>query len=354
MGIVLIVRFALGLILLVAGAELLVRGASRLAATWGVSPLVIGLTVVAFGTSAPEMAVSVVATLDGRAGIAVGNVVGSNIFNVLFILGISAVVAPLAVSAQLVRMDVPVMVLISFVLWGAALNGFLSVLESLLMFIAILVYTTLLIVSSRRETSGAGGPGEPIPVRSPKPLIDLGLVVLGLVMLVFGSGWLVDGATVMARAVGVSELIIGLTVVAAGTSLPELATSVLATVRGQRDIAVGNVVGSNIFNIFGILGVSGLVGGGIEIPPAAMTFDIPVMTAVAVACLPIFFSGHCITRWEGLLFLGYYAAYTTYLILSATAHDALPVFSQVMLGFVVPLTAVTLVLASVRGWRTRT
>jgi cation:H+ antiporter len=273
---------------------------------------------------------------------------------VLFILGISAVVAPLSVSAQLVRMDVPVMVLISFVLWGAALNGFLSVLESLLMFIAILVYTTLLIVSSRRETSRASGPSVPIPVRSPKPLIDLGLVVLGLVMLVFGSGWLVDGATVMARAVGVSELIIGLTVVAAGTSLPELATSVLATVRGQRDIAVGNVVGSNIFNIFGILGVSGLVGGGIEIPPAAMTFDIPVMTAVAVACLPIFFSGHCITRWEGLLFLGYYAAYTTYLILSATAHDALPVFSQVMLGFVVPLTAVTLVLASVRGWRTRT
>ena len=172
-------------------------------------------------------------------------------------------------------------------------------------------------------------------------------------MLVLGSSWLVEGATALARAVGVSDLVIGLTVIAAGTSLPELATSILATVRGQRDIAVGNVVGSNIFNILGILGVSGIVGGGLEVAPAAVAFDIPVMTAVAVACLPIFFSGHCITRWEGVLFVAYYAAYTTYLILSATAHDALPVFSRVMLGFVVPLTAVTLVLVSVRGWRTR-
>jgi cation:H+ antiporter len=340
-----------GLGLLVAGAELLVRGASRLAASWGISPLVIGLTVVAFGTSAPEMAVSLAATFDGRAAISIGNVVGSNIFNVLLILGISAVVAPLAVSAHLVRLDVPLMVLVSFVLWAAVLDGRLGVIESAIMFAGLVVYTTVLIRSSRREPATAAD--EEGPPRSTRPLVDIGLVLVGLLMLVLGSNWLVAGATSLARAVGVSELVIGLTVIAAGTSLPELATSVLATVRGQRDIAVGNVVGSNIFNILAILGVSGIVGGGLEVAPAAVVFDIPVMTAVAVACLPIFFSGHCITRWEGMLFLAYYAAYTTYLILAATAHDALPVFSRVMLGFVVPLTALTLVLASVRGWKTR-
>jgi len=353
MGLLLLLRFLFGLALLVSGAELLVRGASRLAAAWGISPLVIGLTVVAFGTSAPEMAVSLVATLDGRAAIAVGNVVGSNVFNVLLILGISAIVAPLAVSAHLVRLDVPLMVAVSFVLWCAILDGHLGVVESSFMLAGLIVYTAMLIRSSRRETSAAEASSGPLPPRSTRPLVDVGVIVVGLAMLVLGSSWLVEGATALARAVGVSELVIGLTVIAAGTSLPELATSILATVRGQRDIAVGNVVGSNIFNILGILGVSGIVGGGLEVAPAAVAFDIPVMTAVAVACLPIFFSGHCITRWEGVLFVAYYAAYTTYLILSATAHDALPVFSRVMLGFVVPLTAVTLVLVSVRGWRTR-
>ena len=352
-ALLLILRFLLGLVLLVAGAELLVRGASQLARTWGISSLVIGLTVVAFGTSAPEMAVSVMATVDGLPDIAVGNVVGSNIFNVLFILGISAVVASLSVSTQLVRIDVPVMVAASFVLWGFVLDGRLGLLESVLMVGGLVAYTSLLIRMSRRETAAEkpAGDGAPEPGR---PLRDILIVLIGLVMLVIGSRWLVAGATVLARYFGVSELIIGLTIIAAGTSLPELATSVLATARGQRDIAVGNVVGSNLFNILGILGVSGIVGGGIAVSPLAVSFDIPVMTAVAIACLPIFFSGHGISRWEGLLFLCYYCAYTVYLILAATQHDALPMFSRVMLVYALPLTVLALVVSSVRRLARRT
>jgi cation:H+ antiporter len=206
---------------------------------------------------------------------------------------------------------------------------------------------------SRRETAAEkpAGDGAPEPGR---PLRDILIVLIGLVMLVIGSRWLVAGATALARYFGVSDLIIGLTIIAAGTSLPELATSVLATARGQRDIAVGNVVGSNLFNILGILGVSGIVGGGIAVSPPAVSFDIPVMTAVAIACLPIFFSGHGISRWEGLLFLCYYCAYTVYLILAATQHDALPMFSRVMLVYALPLTVLALVVSSVRRLARRT
>ena len=350
MSVLLIIRFVLGLGLLTGGAELLVRGASRLAAAWGISPLVIGLTVVAFGTSAPEMAVSVQATLAGQASIALGNVVGSNIFNVLLILGISAIIAPLAVSAQLVRLDVPLMIVASFVVWAMAIDGRIGLVESGLLTASLVVYTTFLIRASRAQSAAAAASPDPMEpdTTPPRPLRDAGLVVLGLVLLVLGSRWLVEGAIVMARGIGVSELVIGLTVIAAGTSLPELATSILATLRGQRDIAVGNVVGSNLFNILGILGLAGLTGGGIDIAPAALSFDIPVMTAVAVACLPIFFSGRAISRWEGGLFVAYYLAYTVYLVLAATQHDALPVFSRVMLVFVLPLTVVTLVLLTVR------
>jgi cation:H+ antiporter len=181
---------------------------------------------------------------------------------------------------------------------------------------------------------------------------QVGLVIAGLAALVLGSNWLVDGAVIIAKALGVSDLVIGLTIVAAGTSMPEVATSVMAAIRGERDIAVGNVVGSNIYNILAILGAASVVAPeGIPVAPAALRFDIPVMIAVAVACLPIFFTGHLIARWEGWLFLGYYAAYTLYLILGATQHDALPVFSQIMMLFVAPLTVVTLLILAARAHR---
>lgn len=347
--------FILGLILLVLGAEALVRGASQLAAAAGISPLVIGLTVVAYGTSAPEMAVSVQSALAGQATIALGNVVGSNIFNVLFILGVSAIITPLIVSRQLIKIDVPIMIGVSILLVLLALDGKISMLDGALLSAGLVAYTVFVIRQSRKEKRqnrdefekeyGAGK-------AKPHPLINAGLIVIGLGLLVLGSRWLVNGAVAMAQVLGISELIIGLTIVAAGTSLPEVATSIIASIRGERDIAVGNVVGSNIFNILGVLGLASLVSThGMAVPVAALRFDIPVMLAVSVACLPIFFTGTVITRWEGALFLGYYAAYTLYLILDATQHDALPAFSMMMMAFVIPLTAVTILILVARAVR---
>jgi cation:H+ antiporter len=349
------VLFALGLVLLVVGAEALVRGASRLALAFGISPLVIGLTVVAFGTSAPELAVSVTSSLAGSADVAVGNVVGSNIFNVLFILGVSALIVPLVVAQQLVRLDVPLMIVASLLVVLFGRGGEVSRVEGLVLFAGIVAYTGFLIRQSRRETRPvtaeyAEAFGDGASKSRWHWLIDLALVVGGLLLLVLGARWLVAGAVAFARMFGVSELIIGLTIVAAGTSLPEVATSIVAAIRGERDIAVGNVVGSNLFNILCVLGLSAVVNpGGIPVSAGALRFDIPVMVAVAVACLPIFFTGHVIARWEGALFLGYYLAYLSYLILSATGHGLLGPFRVAMLGFVLPLTALTLAVVVARA-----
>jgi cation:H+ antiporter len=353
MDIVTTVLFVLGLVLLISGAELLVRGASSLAAALRVSPLVIGLTIVAYGTSAPELAVSIQSGLAGQGDLALGNVVGSNIFNVLLILGLSATIAPLVVSRQLVRLDVPLMIGISFVFLLLALDGGIGRLDGLLLFAGAISYTVYSLVQSRKQGVSAEAASDEASKKPPAPWpVQVVLLLVGLGMLVLGSNWLVNGAVTFAQALGVSELIIGLTIVAAGTSLPEIATSVLASMRGERDIAVGNVVGSNIFNLLSVLGLTALVSPeSIPVPPAALAFDIPVMLAVAVACLPIFFTGYVIARWEGLLFLGYYVAYTLYLILNATNRAALPLFETVMLAFVIPLTVVTLAVLALRAWR---
>jgi len=335
-----------GLVLLVVGADLLVKGASRIAAGFGISPLVIGLTIVAFGTSAPEAAISIGSALKGEPDIAVGNVVGSNIFNVLFILGVSALISPLLVSKQLVRVDVPVMVAVSLCVFAFAIDGRISSLEGAVLFVGILTYLAILF-----RIGGAGGDADECAQPSKHWAVDIALVVVGLAMLVLGARWLVASAVTIAADMGVSELVIGLTIVAAGTSLPEVATSIIATIRGQRDIAVGNVVGSNIFNILAVLRLTAIVApGGLPVSQAAINFDFPVMLAVAIACLPIFFVGYSIARWEGGLFLGYYLAYTTYLILAATAHDALPEFSNAMLYFVLPLTMTTLLVVLFREY----
>jgi cation:H+ antiporter len=330
--------FLLGLGLLLVGAELLVRGSATLAERVGIPPLVVGLTVVAFGTSSPEFAVTIQSALEGRADLALGNVVGSNVFNVLFILGISGLVAPLVVSRQLVRVEVPVMIGVSALVWVLALDGVLARWEGFFLVAGLVAYIGFQMRGARKE------PGVPTVADAKKASIPVQLVLIaaGLGMLVLGSRWLVNGAVEVATRLGVSQLVIGLTVVAAGTSLPEVATSVLASLRGQRDIAVGNVVGSNVFNLLGVLGVAGALSTGIVIPAAALSFDLPVMTVVALACLPIFFTGMAITRWEAGIFLGYYGAYTTYLILRAAEHDALDEFSAVLLWFVVPLTLLTL------------
>lgn len=345
-----------GLVLLVAGAEFLVRGAARLAAAFGISPLVIGLTVVAFGTSAPELAVSVQSAWAGAGDIAIGNVIGSNIFNVLFILGLSALIVPLVVSRQLIRLDVPVMVGASLLGYFLAYDGSLGRLDGALLFGCILLYTVFLIVKSRRENSANGDEfAEEYGLREQaKPyawLVNLGLLILGLAGLVLGSNFLVEGAVALARALGLSELVIGLTVIAVGTSLPEVATSIVAAVKGERDIAVGNVVGSNIFNIFSVLGLAALVSPkALAVSPNAIGFDFPVMIAVAIACVPLFFSGYMINRWKGLLFFAYYLIYTTHLIVVATDTPGFENFQYAMTRFVLPLTAITLLGVGIRAW----
>jgi cation:H+ antiporter len=349
-----------GLVLLVIGGELLVRGASKLAVSLGISPLVVGLTVVAFGTSSPELAVSVQAAMSGQVDIALGNVVGSNIFNVLFILGISALIVPLVVSAQIVRQEVPIMIGASLLLGAFALNGSIARWEAGVLFALLLVYTAFLIIQSRREsqaiqTEYAGeahiGAQRHWDDRLPVQLL---LIVAGLVLLVFGSRWLVAAAVSIAQSFGVSELVIGLTIVAAGTSLPEVAASVTAAIRGQRDIAVGNVIGSNTFNILGVLGLSGLIAPlPLAVPQSLLEFDMLVMLAVAFACLPVFFTGATIARWEGAVFLGYYVAYVAFLVLTAQQHEARATFALAMQTVVLPLTVLTLLVVSVRAWRAR-
>jgi cation:H+ antiporter len=342
--------FLAGLVALVAGANLLVRGASQLALSFGISPLVVGLTVVAFGTSAPEVAVSVGAALEGRTDIAIGNVVGSNIFNVLFILGASALIAPLIVNVQLIRQEVPIMIAATVLLLLLGLDGKIGFVDGAVLLALLAGYTAFLVVQSRRETQAAKD--EYAEQNAPaaagawdaKWPAQVALIVAGLVLLVFGSEWLVGAAVNFAKALGVSDLVIGLTIVAAGTSMPEVATSLTAAIKGERDIAVGNVVGSNTFNILGCLGLSSLVAGdlGLAMAPSLMAFDIWVMLAVAIACLPIFITGREIARWEGAVFLLYYVAYVAYLILAAQQHDALGTFSAVMMSFVIPLTVITL------------
>jgi cation:H+ antiporter len=349
-----IVWFGAGLVLLVAGAELLVRSASRLAAAFGISPLIIGLTIVAFGTGSPELAVGIRSAFDGQADIAVGNVIGSNIFNILFVLGLSAAVAPLVVAQQLVRLDVPIMIAASLLMYLFAIDLAVDRFEGGVLTIGIIAYTLVLLRLSRRRIRERMADRAPRPRRPAEWLVAATGIAAGLTLLVLGARLLVDGAVSIAYALGVSELVVALTVVAAGTSLPEAATSVVAGLRGQRDIAVGNVVGSNIYNILMVLGLAALFSPApLDVAPAALNFDIPVMVAVAIACLPIFFVGGSVRRWEGLLFLGYWLAYTLYVVLNASGHDALPAFSRIMSVFVIPLTIVTVAVVALRTLNAR-
>jgi cation:H+ antiporter len=350
--------FLLGLAALVAGAEALVRGASKIALSLGISPLVVGLTIVAVGTSSPEVAVSVGAVINGNTDVAVGNVVGSNIMNVLLVLGIGALIAPLTVHSQLIRQEVPIMIGASVLLAVMIFDGRLGRLESLLLMALLVAYMAFLVLQSRAESKKLRDEYAEVVCRAGEWdshwMVQLLLISVGLVLLVLGSNWMVDAAVAFARVMGVSDLVIGLTVIAVGTSMPEIAASIMAAIRGERDIAVGNVIGSNTFNILGALGVAGFVGrDGLTIAPAVLHFDIWVMVAVAVACLPVFIAGREIGRGKGLLFVGYYAAYVAYLILDAQGHDALDEYSAIMIGFVLPITIVTLVAMLIRGQKQR-
>lgn len=316
---------AIGLVLLIVGAELVVRGGTRVAARLGVPPLVVGLTIVAIGTSTPELAVGIDAALRGESDLAVGNIAGTNIVNILLILGLSALIRPLAIRMQTIRLDLPMMVIASLMLMAMAWDGTLTRTEGIILAASGLAYTATLLRVARREgqsvkaafTDEFGVEPDPTPV--PKTLLSLSGLVAGIVVIVIGADWLVDGAVALARQWGVSDAFIGLTIVAIGTSAPELATTIVSTFRNARDIAIGNLLGSSVYNILFILGVTCIVpDSGIQVGRALILIDIPLMTAVALLCVPVFISGRRVTRLEGALFVSAYAAYLAYLIAART------------------------------------
>ena len=337
-----------GLALLVAGAELLVRCAVRMAANLKVRPLLIGLTLVAVGSSAPQLTVSLQAALNDTADIAVGSVIGSNIFNILVTLGLSALIIPLRVSRQLVRLDIPLMILASGLVFALALNKQLDRLDGAVLLGGLLVYLALLLRQSRH--SGHHHPRHDLPRTS--WLHNLVLMLAALLLLGLAGHLLLGAAVTLATELGLSERIIGLTIIAVSTSLPQLATSLIAAFRGQREIAVGNVIGSNVFNLLGVLGLTALVAPApLSVSPNALAFDLPVMLGVAALCLPVFYTGYRVTRGEGLLFLGLYLAYGLHVVSFTTGMPLAGKLEHLMLFFVLPALLLFLLLSTLRAWR---
>jgi len=349
-----IIYFIIGLIVLIFGADLLVRGASKLAAAAGIPPLVIGLTIVAIGTASPEIAVSLQAASLGQGSLTLGNVLGSNIFNILFVLGVTALVAPIIIAEQLIRLDAPIMVGVSLLSFILVMDGKLGMFDGIILITAFLAYTTFALRQSRKES-------EKVHKEYAQEFADtekhtawnatknILFMVIGLGLLVLGARWLVDSATTMAKAIGISELVIGLTIVAVGTSLPEVVTSIIAVLKGESDIAVGNAIGSNIFNLLGVLGLSGVLApDGITVAYQVLTFDFLVMVFVALVCMPVFYVDDNVSRGEGMLFLSYYILYTAYLILEASHSSILPTVT-LFVSFYVPLTFIGLIMFTIRA-----
>jgi cation:H+ antiporter len=311
------VSIILGLVLLVVGGEMLVRGAVASAKALGVSPLLIGLTLVGFGTSTPELVTSVTAALNGSPGIAVGNVVGSNTANILFILGLSAIIYPLAVDPKGFKRDAVMVMVAALACLAVVLYGTMGPVIGALFIASLIAYVIYVYLQEKRTPDEAAVVAEHIAEDAPKGpkniLLSLVMAVVGIGITIFGARFLVDGAIELAKGFGVSDTIIGLTIVAVGTSMPELITSVMAALRKHSDVAYGNIIGSNIYNVLFILGTTSIIKP-IEMPQQIAQLDIWVM--LAATALLVFFarSGFKLQRWEGFAFLGGYIAYTAYLI----------------------------------------
>ena len=347
------VEIVVGILLLFGGGELFVAGSVAISLLLGIPQIVIGLTVVSLGTSAPELFVSLISTLQGGSGgdaLAVSNVVGSNIFNVLVVLGASALVMPLRVKSRLVRRDVPLLLGVSMVTWGMASGGRLTWQAGL----ALLTGTVLNLLwemRSAKEESAEVQEEFENEGQASAPVAAIKLAA-GLGLLIWGSQLLVKGATAAALGLGVSETVIGLTIVAAGTSMPELVTSVVAAYRGKADLAIGNVVGSNLLNQLLILGICATVSGsrGLGVDPLIVARDFPIMVLTTLACVPIFWSGGVITRLEGGVLLGLYGLYLVEQLVLNKAPAAVDEFRLVVLVAVLPAVLV-FVTWSTLAWR---
>lgn len=336
--------FIIGLILLIIGAKLLVYGASSIGALLRLSPLIIGLTIIAFGTSSPEIAVCALAAARGEGDIVVGNIAGSNIFNLLFVLGFVSLATPVVVRKRLIYWDVPIMIFAALLFWAFSSFGVINRPEGFLLFFGFICYTFFAFRTLKEEE-----------ILKPKPVkgrlwLHILWVVVGLLLLSFGSDWLIRGVEKIASHWKVSSLFLSLTLVAVGTSLPEIATTIVCLLKKEGEMALGTLVGSNIFNVFAVGGVASIVKP-IAISSQALHFDIPVMFATGVAALPIAITGHKISRWEGVLFLIYYAFYVTYISLAAIKAPILPLFQTAFFGFILPFTVITLIITLWRHYR---
>lgn len=314
----------LGLAALIVGAELVVRYGARIARRLGIPPLVVGLTVVSIGTSAPELAVGIDAVRSDAGSLAVANIAGTNVVNLLLILGLSAVIRPIVLHLQTIRLDLPAMALAAVFVVVLAADGDFSVLDGVILTAVAVVYTVLVIVVVRRESAEvvsefAAEYPEPVHREGGYLALHIALLLAGLVVIVIGADWLVDGSVELARVLGVSDALIGLTIIAIGTSAPELATTIISTIRGDRDIAIGNLIGSSTFNLTLILGVSLLFApGSFAIDPQLIMIDLPVMLAVSLVCIPVFLTGNRVSRGEGITFVVAYAGYLGFLLATRT------------------------------------
>jgi cation:H+ antiporter len=356
-------EFTGGLLALLIAGHLVVRAASMLGARFGLSPMVIGLTIVAAGTSAPELAVVGQAIAADDTELAVGSIIGSNIANVLLVLGIVALLGTIHVTSRVVRIDIPVMIAASTLFLLFALDGTLGRVDGIILFGGLVLFVTWTLRATRRrperpdpEVSNEAAPSEagddPSSGSIPRAVAEL---IAGIAVLAVAARFVVSGAEEIAGSLGVPELIVGLTIVALGTSAPEIVTTLVAAFQGRRDLAVGNAVGSNIFNILLVLGAAGMLApSGIAVSDDALQLDLPILLAAAVACLPIVAWDYTLNRWEGAIFVAYYLAYLTFLVLDATGHRAKDPFALIMIGFVVPLTIITAATVIHRQRRHRT
>lgn len=310
-----------GLVALMGGAELLVRSGTSLAVWLGIRPIVVGLTVVSIGTSLPELAIGIDAAVNGSPGLAVGNIVGTNLVNILFILGLSALLVPIVLDRRTLRFDLPAMTAAALAMYLLSLDGHLSRLDGVLLCLGGLGYTWGVVRAARGEPDSVEAEYEQEIVHAsrPRPLVQSLVLLAGVAVIVVGAELLVEGAVSAARSFGVSDAVIGLTVVAVGTSAPELVTTVMSTLRGDRDIAIGNLVGSSIYNIALVLGVTVLVApGGVPVPAEVLEADLVLLLAVAVLTVPVMVTGARISRAEGALFVAGYLAYLVWLLWART------------------------------------
>lgn len=318
-----VLTFLFGLVVITVGAEILLKGASKIASLLNIRPIVIGLTVVSIGTSLPELAVGLTAIGEGAGDIAVGNIAGTNIVNILFILGLSAAIRPLPLQMKSIRTELYTMIVAGILLFVLSLDGRLNTWDGLLMFTLGIIYLIIIVRTSKNERASVQSEfKEEFEPSTTKEKSDykvwswnIMLLFCGIIATIYGAEKLVDGAVSIAQYFGMSDAVIGLTIIAIGTSAPELATTIVGTIRNERDVAIGNLLGSSIINIFIILGIISIfTSNGINVSDDILWFDLPLVALVALVCYPVFRSDQMVSRREGILFVSLYLAYLSYLL----------------------------------------